>query len=424
MSLTIKDVYTYVPKDWLDVAKYILIELETSEKASPRKFQVLVKPAWAPEAYVDDAGIFTDTHPDTVVVYLNGKVTWVGHDITRGNRVIDGVVDLTVVDEEDVAVEGAEVTLTCTDPEYIGVDETDASGNVVFEELISGTYTYSIVKDDFVTGTGTIQLNAGTVTKEVILLAETWAVTFVVVDGATKIEGAVVTVDEGEWNEVESDPTDADGETVVYLTEGTHAYTVVADDYEDYTSTTTVAEAAKTVNVDMLEYSNVTFTVLGTDSGQPVVGATINMALGGAPLFTDVTDAAGQVTFTNVTPNTYNVSATKADTHLTYSGTIVVANDDINDATFNMDEVWAVNFHVDNGAAINIENATVTLGVAGSLLTGPDGYTTGGDFAGAWMLPSGNYTYTVVAENYVTQTDVPLVVAGANITIEVDMVAA
>ncbi|MBS3811924.1 MAG: carboxypeptidase regulatory-like domain-containing protein, partial [Halanaerobiales bacterium] len=92
--------------------------------------------------------------------------------------VTEYAVNFTVVDEEDAAVQGAEVTLNGT------TKTTDSSGVVSFDK-VDGTYSFTVTADDFENAAGDVTVDGAEVSVDVTMEA---------VDEGTPPESAAVTV--------------------------------------------------------------------------------------------------------------------------------------------------------------------------------------------------------------------------------------
>ena len=180
-----------------------------------------------------------------------------------------GVEDYTltfnVKDVDENPIEGA--TVSINDEELT----TDAAG-VATIQLFNGEYPYTVTKEDYFDGTGTVTIADADVEETVTLVI--WSgnlVTFTVTDGTDPIEGATVAIDGEELT------TDASGVATTYLPDGDFPYTVSKELYYDKTGTITMAGAAveEAVVLDFIYYYDLTFTV--TDGTDPIEGATVSI---------------------------------------------------------------------------------------------------------------------------------------------------
>ncbi|MDD2549931.1 MAG: choice-of-anchor J domain-containing protein [Bacteroidales bacterium] len=134
-------------------------------------------------------------------------------------------VTLTVVDGE-TPLEGATIT-------FNGVDyTTGADGIVIIADLVDGTYAYTVTMTGYDDVAGEIVVDGADVAETIELTLTTYTVTLTVVESenATPVEGATVTFDEVDYT------TDVDGIVAITdLVDGTYAYTVTMDEYDDTT---------------------------------------------------------------------------------------------------------------------------------------------------------------------------------------------
>jgi len=215
-----------------------------------------------------------------------------------------------VVDKNAAPIEGA--TVSINDEELT----TDAGG-VATIQLFNGEYPYTVTKEDYFDGTGTVTIADANVEETVVL--NVWSgelVTFTVTDGTDPIEGATVSVNDEDLT------TDASGVATTYLPNGDYPYTVSKDEYYDNTGSITVVGAAvdESVVLDYIYYYDLTFTV--TDGTDPIEGASVSIndeAL--------TTDASGVATIT--LPNGDYPYAVQNDGYAQSVGTATVADADV-----------------------------------------------------------------------------------------------
>jgi uncharacterized membrane protein len=224
----------------------------------------------------------------------NYSVTKAGYDPETGtftvnnvNQVIEVSMNVTVwnitfhVTSAGANLEGALVA--------VGTQQvtTNASGNALFI-LPDGTYTYSITKTGYVTQTGTFTVAGANQTIEINMPVVTWPTTFHCVSGGVGLVGVSVLCNG------ETIITDANGNAVFNLEDGTYDYTASKTGYNTVTGTVIVNGAAqtKTVIMTLIQWP-VTFTVFV--SGELYAGASVTLAG-----VTQVTPASGQVVFNKV----------------------------------------------------------------------------------------------------------------------------
>lgn len=128
---------------------------------------------------------------------------------------------------------------------------TNIQGNATLD-LPPGTYTYEASKPGYVTVTGDFTIIAANVTENIIMVAQTWAVTFVVTNNGNPVEGAVVAL-QGSPNQT----TGEDGTTVFQKANGTYTWTVTHDVFGSEDGTVIVNNAAQTVNVILVGVNDI-----------------------------------------------------------------------------------------------------------------------------------------------------------------------
>ncbi len=140
--------------------------------------------------------------------------------------------DLTIVviDEEDYPVEGANVTV---DDE---TQETDENGEAVFDDLVPGTYNYTVEKEGYDTVEDEVEIVDNDIVEEVTLeeMAEHHDLTILVTDEEyERIEGAKVELDSTETEEIDYvETTDENGLAKFEdIPESTYEYVITHDDY-------------------------------------------------------------------------------------------------------------------------------------------------------------------------------------------------
>ncbi len=220
----------------------------------------------------------------------------------------------------------------------------------------------------------------------------TYTTTLNVTDGTNPIEGANVTIGANQAT------TDASGNVVFELMDNTYNYTVVKPGYQNNTGSFTVDGADQTVNITMQEGDAewiVEFSV-SNDLGA-LEGATITMD--GA---TATTDALGKASFSHI--NATDLAFTvEAPLHDTYSGTLTIADANLETSVTMMRTVHNLNFMVKKSWGSNdaIEGAVVNI------VSGDSSYTVISDASGAANFIGkleGDYAYTVSADGYTSAT--------------------
>jgi hypothetical protein len=299
-------------------------------------------------------------------------------------------VTFIVEDENGAAITDAVITLN---------GETNAAGDYVFDDILAGTYSYTVTADEFITVVEDDFVVDSDMTETVVMTAVTYTITFVVEDeDGAPIADAVVTFGE---------TTNAPGDYVFDgILAGTYDYAVEADGYHTFAATgyEVTEDATIEVTLTLVTYT-VTF-VVKDEQGDDITHAVIT--------FGDITNDAGDYIFENILPGDYDYTV-EAD------GFETVAVEDFtvdNDVTIEVQLIaiiptFTVTFNVEDADGNAITDAEITF----------DGVAYG---AGVYVfeeLEAGVYPYIVSREGYfdvtgdVTVTDDDVVV---EITMEID----
>jgi uncharacterized membrane protein len=262
----------------------------------------------------------------------------------------------------------------------VGILLTNVNGIALFS-LIDGTYNYTITKTGFAVKTGTITVAGAAFTVEETLIP-LYTATFHVTAGGANLQGATVTVG------TQSVVTNAGGNAVFNLPNGSYSYTVTKTGYINETGNFDVTGANLLIEVAMspVEYS-ITFHV--TSGGNNLGGVLIE-------LDNDLT----------ATTNTSGIAVILLpDGDYVYTATLAgygVEQDlfTVNGSPMNVNIImtplptYAVTFHVTaNGA--NLDGADVTIG-AQTITTNSNGIA-------VFNLLNGTYSYTVTKLGYIGQ---------------------
>jgi len=220
-------------------------------------------------------------------------------------------ITFIVKDQDGVAITGATVVVS-------GVSyTTDANGQVVVPNVLSGTYSFTVVKVGYIgTSNSAVVANAD-LTVNVTLTQIVHDVTFTITDPeGNPIPNGTVVIDGTTYT------TDNEGVVVVALPDGTYPYTVTAPGYEGTTGTTTVNGAPVPVAVTLQpDLHDVTITVLD-HTGEPLPGAEV--VIDGE---TYTTDENGQIVVA-LMDGTYTYTVT-AEGYDAQSGNVTVAGSDL-----------------------------------------------------------------------------------------------
>ncbi len=239
---------------------------------------------------------------------------------------------------------------------------------------------------------------------------ESYSATFTVTDGTNPLQDVTISIDG------QSVQTNADGDAIVELQNGSYNYTATLAGYQQHTGTIEIDGADITESITMTEateFWTVTFNV--TDGSTAIDGATVNLSGYGE----QITDASGVATFSEmVSDGTYDYTVT-ATGYLSESGSVTVSGSDISEnVTLELAPVpYTVAFNVTDGANA-IEGATVALQDHGEQTTDASGYA---EFTEA--VEDGTYNYTVSANGYLQNTGT-ITVDGADVTENVTLTEA
>ena len=160
------------------------------------------------------------------------------------NEILTYTVTFNVDDGTD-PIDGAEIVID-------GETLITAGGGIATIDLANGDYPYTVDYGTCDQYTGTVTVYSSTVTVDVSMTCPppTYTVTFTVDDGTAVIIGALVDIEAGTYTAT----TDASGEAIFNLEEGSIDYIVTAGGFDDFTDTYTVTtDAGQTVAVHMTE---------------------------------------------------------------------------------------------------------------------------------------------------------------------------
>jgi len=122
---------------------------------------------------------------------------------------------------------------------------TNASG-VATIELENGTYAYTVSKAGYVDVTADVVVDGADVNVDVTMEQVTFAITFHAVHNGTSLEGVTINIDgEGVLT------TDAQGNAVIELANGSYTYTATKEGYNDTEGSFVVNNAEQTITVNM-----------------------------------------------------------------------------------------------------------------------------------------------------------------------------
>ncbi|ALO16844.1 hypothetical protein L21SP5_03230 [Salinivirga cyanobacteriivorans] len=232
-------------------------------------------------------------------------------------------------------------------------------------------------------------------------VAGTFDINFIVTDQTTgdPIEGAIINVAGNDYM------SDASGEALIQLSNGTFPYQITANGYEDYSETVAVNGAGQTVNVAMSPVDGyvASFTITDVDSN-PVQGATVS--IDGTDL---ITDASGTTEI--ILPNGEYQYTISADGYAPVTDTIIISDANVN-ITETLLNVYSVTFVVTDQAGNPINGAFVVIG--------SNFYNTNASGEVNVDAVNGTYYYTVTKADY-EMVSGEVTVNGAAVTEEVTL---
>ncbi len=172
--------------------------------------------------------------------YSNSPVTVTKMNYINVGGVTAYTVTFTVTDGVN-PISGATVSLSGN-----GNQTTDGSGQAVFNNVINGTYSYTVSATGFQGASGSVIVSGANTSQNVTLVPANYIVTFTVTDGTDPLQNAVITVD-GE------DPivTNSTGNASISLGNGTYDFSVILTGYNEYSNSFTVNNSDLPVSIVM-----------------------------------------------------------------------------------------------------------------------------------------------------------------------------
>ncbi|MGF7046788.1 hypothetical protein J2T13_001286 [Paenibacillus sp. DS2015] len=369
----------------------------------------------------DAQGEFTLTNiapgSQTVTVssagYNNGSATVT---VTAGQSVSAGTITLTEVATTGTVtgivhgsgnspISGASVSIG-------GISViTDVLGEFTLTNISPGSQTITVGSAGYNNGSATVTVTAGqNVSTGTITLTEvvtTGTVTGAVYGpGNSPICGASVSIGGI------SDVTDAEGEfTLTKIAPGSQTVTVSSTGYNNESATVTVT-AGQSVSAGTITLTEVatTGTVTGAVYGpgnSPISGASVS--IGG---ISDVTDAQGEFTLTNIVPGSQTVTVSSAGYNNGSATVTVTAGQNVSTGTITLTEVATTGtvtgiVHGSNNSPLS--GASVSIGGI-SVITDALG-----EFTLTKIAP-GSQTVTVSSTGYNNESATVTVTAGQNVS--------
>ena len=295
-----------------------------------------------------------------------------------------------------------------------GSTTTDSNGAYTFSNVTPGTYSVTASQTGFTSQTSSVTVSSGataTLNFQLSAAASPGAFNGHVTNVATgaAIAGATVSFSGG------STTTDSNGAySFANVAAGTYSVTASQSGFASQTgSVSVISGATSTLDFQLSPASTpgtITGRVTNITTGGAVSGATVSFSGGST-----TADSSGNYTFTNVTPGTYNVTAT-------HTGYFAVTNS----ATVTSGAAVTLNFALATGGKIagTVTNASGTpIAGASVSLTGGSISTTvnvttssSGGYNSNWM-PVGTYKVTVSASGHTTQSKSATANTGATTTL-------
>jgi PKD repeat protein len=229
-------------------------------------------------------------------------------------------VTFVVVNESEESLSDAIITLN---------DITNEANDYLFEDLLVGTYDYSVALAGYYTAYGSVTITDEDITETVTLEEiHTYTVTFVVVDeNEDELTGAVITLG--------TITNGADDYVFEGITAGNYNYSVVLAGYVTKNGTITVVDENITETVvlieDIVTYT-VTFNILDKND-EPLSGATITLGeITNDPDDYEFTVEAGSYDYTVVLSGYHSVSSelNVIDQNITETVTLILLGAEIN----------------------------------------------------------------------------------------------
>lgn len=223
-----------------------------------------------------------------------------------------------VKDNQSVPISGAVVTTN------VGgySTTTDASGNYTISNVNPATYSVTASKSGWTNTTNSnVIVSSGQVAVCNITMQRGTISGWVKDQSNNPLSGALVVTNTGGY----SATTDGNGNyTIPNVLPGTYDVTASKNGYQPITAAAQIVTGAQTTTVNFnlpLPTGTISGSVLD-NLGGPISGVTVQTNTGG---YTATTDSNGNYTLSNVTPGTYNVTASKSGwTSVTNTGVVAV----------------------------------------------------------------------------------------------------
>jgi len=292
-----------------------------------------------------------------------------------------------VKDEAGNSIADAVVTLN---------DVEKSNGDYVFNGIEEGTYDYTVIKDGYirVDGEVVVTLESSEQSVSIMLVVETFTITFSIVDvDENEITDAVVTFN--------GDENDAGDYIFEDIEAGTYDYRVEKDGYITIENQHTITEDAA-VNVTLeVETFTITFSIEDVDENE-ITDAVVT--------FNGVENDAGDYIFEDIEAGTYDYRVEK-DGYITIENQHTITEDAAVNVTLEV-ETFTITFSIEDVDENEIAGAVVTF-------NGEE------NDAGDYIFEDiavGTYDYRVEKDGYITiENQHTITEDGAvNVTLEVE----
>lgn len=267
-----------------------------------------------------------------------------------------------------------------------GTLQTNASGDVIFSNVLPDSITWTITKAAYNNATGAVVVN-GVENVNVAMVLTTYTVTFNVTDGANPVDGATVAL-----TGYGTQTSNASGVAtfINVVPAAAIAWTVSKTGYNTQTGNVDV-DGNETVNVTLpITTYTVTFNV--TDGTNPIDGAVVALTGYG----NQTTNASGVAIFAGVADGSHNYSITKSG-YQTATGAATVAGANAT-VPITMNAYHTITFTItDSVTSTAVSGATITITGLGTQTTNGSGVAVFAD------VINGLYNYSIVKAGYLNK---------------------
>ena len=223
-----------------------------------------------------------------------------------------GTVNIKVTDGNNALLSGAKVIATLSGSKVKEIT-TQADGKAEFIKLPTGTYEFTVSKENYNSNTASVTINSGDVIDKTIALRQTGGAIITVTDGSAKLSGVKVVATLG-GSKVQEATTQDNGEaTFADLPIGTYNFTASKDGY-----TGGSADGVAITNNNITKPASIVLTrqtgnktyKITDDQGAPLSGVTVSTTVDGSKVEV-ITEGDGLAKFTNLPTGEYSFSANK-----------------------------------------------------------------------------------------------------------------